>query len=87
MEENQLLNNSNENELKINELMKGYLTTTYKWTKFFAILSFVSVGIIALAGIFMLFVANYSPIPFGKLLGVFYLILAGVFIPIAIYLS
>jgi hypothetical protein len=92
MEINQLLDNSGDNELKINELIKGYLTTTYKWTKFFAVLSFVIIGIMVIVGISMFFMANYlSDLPFGagfgSLLGTFYLIIAVIYIPIAVYLN
>ena len=93
MEDIQLLDNSKkeENELKISELTKVYLTVTYKWAKFFAILSFIAAGFILIIGLFMFggmggrydyFLGGLS-----SMVGLIYVLLAAIYIPPGIFLN
>jgi len=52
-------------EMKLDSLSLSYLAKTRKWTMFFAVLGFIFIGLIALAGVFMLFAGSL----FGGVLG------------------
>jgi hypothetical protein len=53
------------NELKLDSISLDFLAKIRKWTMFFSILGFIFIGLIALAGIFMLFAGSL----FGSILG------------------
>ena len=73
----------------------GFLNTAAQWTKFLAIMGFIGIGIMLLAGLFMgvLFsVFNptqaHTPFPFPmQFLGLIYFILAAVYVFPVIYLN
>ena len=73
----------------------GFLNTTAKWTKFLAIMGFIGIGIMLIAGLFMgvvFSVFNYiptnTPMPFPmRWFGLIYIILAVVYIFPVIYLN
>lgn len=73
----------------------GYLNTAAKWAKFLAILGFIGVGILVLLGLFLgviFSVINYIPamanFPFPlHWLGLFYIVLAAVYVFPVIYLN
>ena len=89
-------------ELHITEEARQYLKTTSSWTTFYAIICFISVGIMILCGVFMLVFGgvmssagayNYAGVygydPFSGIyavMGVIYLIFGGVMIFPALYL-
>jgi hypothetical protein len=73
----------------------GYLNTAAKWAKFLAILGFIGIGIMVLAGlamgVFFTFqkfipVTNHLPFPVG-FIGFFYIILAAAYLMPVIYLN
>jgi hypothetical protein len=72
-----------------------FLNTTAKWTKFLAIMGFIGIGIMLLLGLFMGVIFSslnnfptYTSFHFPmNLLGMFYLILAAVYIFPVIYLN
>ncbi|RXQ92982.1 hypothetical protein EO244_10920 [Ancylomarina salipaludis] len=72
----------NKNELVLEIQAEAYLRETRKWTKFFAILGFIFMGL-GLLGSLGLFAASsmmsaYTPFPMGAM-GVFYLLLIGLY--------
>ena len=73
----------------------GYLNTAAKWAKFLAILGFIGIGIMVLAGLFMGVIftflnivpnTTHFPFPMG-IIGFVYIILAAVYVMPVIYLN
>jgi len=94
MEDIQLLDNpkKEENELKINELTKMYLTTIYKWAKFFAVMTFIVSGIMFLAALFMIAAGGirhdlFGGFGFSSMFGLLYIIIAAIYILPGIFLN
>jgi hypothetical protein len=82
MENLETVEQENRNELVLEIQAEAYLRETRKWTKFFAILGFVFMGLGVLSSI-GLFVASsimsdYTEVPMGGI-AVLYLILIGVY--------
>ena len=87
-------------QLSLSENSKGYLKTTAFWTKFISIISFISAGILVLAGIFMSIMGafinsimpNNADVPMAVMktmyisLGFFYIVLAIACVFPALYL-
>lgn len=80
--DNQLFAVQAEKNLEVTQFMKSQLKETSKWTKFLAILGFIGLAIMILAALLLLIVGSLIPmsgeIP-SYLLGVIYLIFAGVY--------
>jgi len=72
--------NDFEKELKVNEISKSYLLETAKWTKFIAIIGFIGIGFLVLAGVMFaaLSSVNFASIPGMENLGA----LGGTFVAI-----
>jgi hypothetical protein len=91
MEDQELLS-TEKTELIISETSETYLAEVKKWANFLAIMGFVGVGFMVLAGLFMMLVFSFLPdeqnvFPFpATLLGAFYLIMAAVYFFPARYL-
>jgi hypothetical protein len=81
--------------LKVTMESIGFLKTIAKWTKFFAILGFIAIGLMALGGIAAFVMFSFldsssfpAQLPFPtKFLGFIYLIFAGTYLMPAIYLN
>ena len=83
--------------LQVDSVAQGYLAETAKWGKFLAILGFIGSGFMVLAGIVMMLFGSFigdspelaaTPFAsgFGALMGVFYILIAVVYIMPALYL-
>ncbi len=88
MMENELLKQSS--MLEITDNARYYLKSIAGWTKFFAILYFVMIGLMVLAGIGLI-VANNVMMPYynhvsSMFVGLMYVIISGVMVFPAIYL-
>lgn len=89
--ENQKNTVSTENKLVFSEEILKNLNTTQKWAKFLAILGFIGVGIMFIAGfVVMLMGSSFNsltpyPMPFG-VLGIVYIILAALYFFPLLYL-
>ncbi|MRT92428.1 hypothetical protein [Ancylomarina sp. 16SWW S1-10-2] len=86
METLEVKEHQDRSELVLEIQAETYLLETRKWTKFFAILAFIFMGIGVLSSISMFmassFITAYSPLPMTGI-AVFYLIFTGVsFFPI-----
>lgn len=82
MENLEVTEHENRTELVLEIQAEAYLRETSKWTKFFAILGFIFMGIGVLSSIGMFvassFISAYSPFPMAGI-AVFYLIFIGVY--------
>lgn len=91
MEENTILENTQNAQLELNENAQNYLQTTATWTFFMSIMMYISCGLIALFGLFFLAFGSMIPIPnmFCPiwLIGLLYLILGAVCLIPAVYLT
>jgi len=91
MEDKELIS-TEKTELIISETSETYLAEIKKWANFLAIMGFVGVGFMVLAGLFMMLVFSFLPdeqnvFPFpATFLGAFYLIMAAVYFFPARYL-
>ena len=73
--------------LHITALSRDYLLSAGKWSRILAILGFIGVGFIVLAGLFMVFASNFLPttqevpMPFPlSFIGIIYFVIAAVYI-------
>ncbi len=78
-------------ELTVNQRTKKYLNQIRNWTMFFAVLGFVGIGIMVVAGLFVSTIFSaYNPsgsMPAGyQYLGFVYVVLAMVYLPPLVYL-
>ncbi len=96
MDENQILDEHHEFQLFITEEARAGLKTAASWSYFLAILGFVGIGFMALAGIAMIVMSGFmsdmmqqadSPFPFPFwMFSFFYLVLAGLYFFPVLYL-
>jgi len=93
METENVLFNQEVSQLSLSENSKVYLKTTAFWSKLLAIINFIGIGFMVLAGIFMAALsgtlANSGNIPFPAFysgIGLFYIALAVVLLFPTIYL-
>lgn len=80
--------NLERNKLVVNAETSYHFEIAGKWAKFLAIMGFISSGLIAISGIFMLIAATSMPFSSGYflLIGCVYLVMGGVLLFPAIYL-
>ena len=82
MENLEVREEENRNELVLEIQAEVYLRETRKWTKFFAILGFIFIGLMVFMSIGMFAASNmmsaYTSVPMGGI-AVFYLLLIGVY--------
>jgi hypothetical protein len=75
--------------LEVTEDAKAYLKTTATWTSFFAILSFIYVGLMALSGIVVMLGGRFLPSSMGGAgvaIGIVYIIMAIILLIPTLYL-
>tara|TARA_R110001583_G_C5416188_1_gene387331 strand:- start:58 stop:507 length:450 start_codon:yes stop_codon:yes gene_type:complete len=82
MENLETVEQENNNELVLEIQAEVYLRETRKWTKFFAILGFIFIGLMALGSIGMFAASNYisafTPVPMAGV-GFLYLVIIGLY--------
>ncbi len=85
-----------QNELKINSLIKTYLTTIHKWAKFFTVLGSVGIGLMFIIGLIMVITgiaSNSMGTSLGfegftfSIMGIIYVIIAIIYILPVIFLN
>lgn len=92
MENNPILDSGLEPGLTLSTDAKRYLFETGRWAQFLAILGFIAAGFLAVAGIFMMvamrgeLAESFAGLGIApSLIGVLYLILAGVYVVPSLY--
>jgi len=82
MENLETVEQENNNELVLEIQAEVYLRETRKWTKFFAILGFIFIGLMVLASIGMFaassYISAYTPVPMAGV-GFLYLVIIGLY--------
>lgn len=76
--------------IAVTPVMIEHLRATKPWVRFVSIVMFIMVGIIFLAGL-MIIVSSSAPVgmrggAFGPLLGIFYWLMGGLYLPPAVFL-
>jgi len=77
--------NDNQNFI-ITQKIKGYLKETAKWAKFLSIMGFIGVGLMLIAGLVIIAITPSFVRNGGVIMGVTYLVMAGLYIMPVIYL-
>lgn len=78
-------------QIVVSENALASLNATRPWVKFLAILGFICIGLMVIAGLIMTFASSMIPTrpgmpQFGAVIGIFYLIFAGIYLMPTLFL-